>query len=546
MAVQLSASYLRRSFQLLSRLNPHQKMSQEEVFDRAGNIIYEWARLKFSRIFCSMPMRKETFDDKRDGNEIGVIVKPNEGIFILRCTHPDIRIPGRLWITDVEIKRDGQTYILAVRLSASSLQSCTEEVPFSCPGFVKSIANNIGLEDIIPVTKYEHSLSTSADVDEFVMFLENSERRMPVILLTPCVLIEDSPYNEYMMDATQMSKDLFCVAHVFKITQEANRILTDCLGRQWSAFDGTVRTYYPRLSFEDSDYYQHPLLTRQSILLRDTVLSDDPDLCMHEIEDYVRNHVLAQRVLWDELGVDFYLTAHQSYLQEQRVASSQSRKDLIASYEEQLEQLQKQSDENLSLAESYYQDSESLREECEQQRQLVGQLKAQITTLRYRLEDATGESTDQSVPVDGNYTDIGEWITKYYPGRLKLHSRAARSLKAACYEDPPLVYECLKLLATQYYDYRMGVISYEQFMDICKTVDSGLEERGAITDAAAGMQGDEYYVQYQGKKRKLERHLAKGNSKDRRYCLRIYFFWDDQDQIVVIGDLPHHLDTVAT
>lgn len=260
----------------------------------------------------------------------------------------------------------------------------------------------------------------------------------------------------------------------------------------------------------------------------------------------MRNHVLAQRVLWDELGIAFYLTAYQSHLQEQRVASSQSRKDLIASYEEQLEQLQKQSDENLSLAESYYQDCESLREECEQQRQLIGQLKAQVTTLQYSLEDATGESTDQSVPVDGNYADIGEWITKYYPGRLKLLSRAARSLKTACYENPSLVYECLKLLATHYYDYHMGIISYERFMTICKTIDPGLEERGAITDVAAGMQGDEYYVQYQGKKRKLERHLAKGNSKDRRYCLRIYFFWDDQDQIIVIGDLPHHLDTVAT
>ena len=545
MAVQLSASYLRRSFQLVSRLEPHQ-MSQEEAFDRAGNIIYEWARLKFSKIFRFMPKKKETFDDKRDGNEMGVIFKPDKAIFILRCTHPDRQIAGRLWITDVELKRDGQTHILAVRLSVSSLQACTEEVPFSCPGFVKSIADCIGLADVFPITKYARLLSTNTDVDEFVAFLESCERRMPVILLTPCVTMEDSRCNGYMMDATRMSKDLFGVAHVCQITQEANRYLTDCIGRQWSAFDGTVRTYYPRLSFENSDCYQHPLLTRQSISLRDVAPSDDPDLCMHEIEDYIWNHVLAQHILWDELGIDFYLTAHQSYLQEQRVASSQSKKALIASYDEQLLQLQKQSDENLSLADSYYQDCEVLRGECEQQRQLIGQLKAQVTTLQYRLENATGESTDQNVPVDGSYVDIGEWITEYYPGRLRLIPRAARSLKTACYAEPSLVYKSLKLLATHYYDYRMGVISYEQFMDSCKAIDPGLEERGAITDVAAGMQGDEYYVQYQGKKRKLERHLAKGNSKDQRYCLRIYFFWDDQDQIVVIGDLPHHLDTCAT
>lgn len=326
----------------------------------------------------------------------------------------------------------------------------------------------------------------------------------------------------------------------------SNRDLTNCIGRQWSAFDGTVRTYYPRLSFENSDCYQHPLLTRQSIYLRSVSPSDDPDLCMHEIEGYVQNYVLAQHIQWDEIGIDFYLITYQNALREQRASSSQSRKDLIASYEDQLEQLQKQSDENLSLADSYANDYEKLSEEYDQQRQLIAQLKVQVASLRYQLEEATGEPTDQNVPIDGNYIDIGDWIATYYPDKLKLLSRAARSLKTACYENTSLVFECLKLLATRYYDYRMGTISYEQFTAACKAVDPGLEERGAITDVAAGMQGDEYFVQYQGKRRKLERHLAKGNSKDRRYCLRIYFFWDDQNEIIVIGDLPHHLDTVAT
>lgn len=121
-----------------------------------------------------------------------------------------------------------------------------------------------------------------------------------------------------------------------------------------------------------------------------------------------------------------------------------------------------------------------------------------------------------------------------------------RSLKEACYADTKLVYKCLKLLATSYYDYRTGIKTYEEFTQECKAVDSGLEERGAITDVAAGMEGETYFVQYRGKKRKLERHLAKGSSKDRRYCLRIYFFWDAEDQVVVIGDLPYHLDTTAT
>lgn len=552
MPVLLSTSYLRRSFQLVLRLDPD-GMSQEEAFDRAGNIIYEWARLKFAKIFRNMPARKQTYDEKSHGDELGAILKPEEGTFILRCAHPDGRIPGRLWITDVSLKRtapeDGGAegaYLLAVRLSVSSLQSCMEEVPFSCPDFVKAIADSIGLTDGLRLTRHPRLLSGREEVDRFIAFLGSGERRMPVVLLTPCVRPEDAPCGGYMMDGAQMAADLFGAAHVFQITQEANAYLTECLGRQWSAFDGTVRTYYPGLSFETSDCYQHPLLTRQRIRLRDVAESDDPALCMHEIEEYVRNHTLAQHILWEKLGVDFYLTAHQKELQRQRAASSQSRRDLIASYEEQLEQLQKQSDENLSLADSYAKDSELLRAESEQQLQLIQKLKMQISTLRYRLEEATGQSTDVNVPTDGGYGDIADWIAEHYPDRLALHPRGARSLKTASYADPSLVYRCLKLLATHYYDYRMGMINYEQFSAACKEVDPGLEERGAITDTAAGMQGEEYYVMYRGRRRKLERHLTKGVSKDRRYCLRIYFFWDDQDQIVVIGDLPHHLDTSIT
>lgn len=36
--------------------------------------------------------------------------------------------------------------------------------------------------------------------------------------------------------------------------------------------------------------------------------------------------------------------------------------------------------------------------------------------------------------------------------------------------------------------------------------------------------------------------MNKGTQKDPCKTLRIYYFWDDEYQIVVIGDLPMHLD----
>ena len=543
MAVQLSSSYLRRGFQLLAMLDSTES-SNDEAFDKASDLIFGWSQKKFFRVFRNMPSKKETFEDKLNGNEIGFIYNQEEGQFIFRCSHPDSSVPGRMWITDVQLSRQGFDYVLAVRLSVTSLQSCTDEVPFSCPGFVYQIINNVGLSDIYQISRQVNILTTKEEVDSFISFLENSNRKMPAVLLTP-ITYEDR-FGQYTMNAEQMAFDLSGVAHVFKISSEANEYYTNKVGKPWTAFNGSVRTYYPNLSFEESDYYQHPMLTQKSIYLRNMYNEGDAGFCMREIEEYIRKYVLAQKIEWEANNIHFYLSSYQDLLKEQRNKSKQSRSDLIRSYEEQLDQLQKQSEENLALADSYAKDYETYREENDQQRQLIGQLKAQISMLRYQLKEATGADVEQRIPETGSLNEIRDWISEYYPDRLFLHPRAERSLKSALYEDTALIYKCLKLLASKYYDYRMGEIGYDTFKNECKAIDPGLDEAASITDTAAGMQGDIYYVQFHGKKRKLDRHLTKGNSRDRRYCLRIYFFWDDEEQIIVIGDLPHHLDTTAT
>ena len=555
MAVQLSASYLRRSYQLLAGLRTD-RMSGEEAFEKASDLIYAWGRRKkFYRIFRQLPYQKATLEDRRDGNEIGVIYEPEQGNFIFRAAHPDTGVPGRMWITDVQLRRSGEDCLFAVRLSATSLQSCGEEVPFSVPGFVRRVMEEVGLTDVAQLSGQSTLLSTREEVSGFLQFLEDPGRRLPVILLTPCYSPGDGPWGGYLMDAAAMAADLTGAAHVFQIAPEVNELLTEWIGKQWSAFNGAVRTYYPGVSFQESSYYRHPLLTPQKIRAYDSAEGEEagesgrPEKrspCMCRVEEYVQNYVLSQRIPWEESGIDFYLSAQQERLQERRTASSRSQEERLSFYAEQLEQLHRQAEENLSLAVSIDKDCASLREENEQQRQTIAQLKAQVSALRYQLENATGESQTEAVPEDGTYADLEEWAGRYYPDRLLLLPRAVRSLKAADYTDPALVYRCLKLLATAYYDYRTGGIDREGFMEACRRVDTGLDERPAITDTAAGMQGETYYVQYRGKRRKLERHLAKGNSKDTRYCLRIYYFWDDQDQVVVIGDLPHHLDTTAT
>ena len=74
----------------------------------------------------------------------------------------------------------------------------------------------------------------------------------------------------------------------------------------------------------------------------------------------------------------------------------------------------------------------------------------------------------------------------------------------------------------------------------------GLEEGPSFAGPGWGQYEDEYVVSFGGRRRRLDRHLKNGNSRSPKHCLRVYFFWDYDDEQVVIGWLPSHLTTNVT
>ena len=67
---------------------------------------------------------------------------------------------------------------------------------------------------------------------------------------------------------------------------------------------------------------------------------------------------------------------------------------------------------------------------------------------------------------------------------------------------------------------------------------------GSIDKSRAGQEGEASYVNYPiGTTQRvfLQFHIVRGNSREDRYCMRIYFFWDEETNQVVVGWLPSHL-----
>lgn len=161
-----------------------------------------------------------------------------------------------------------------------------------------------------------------------------------------------------------------------------------------------------------------------------------------------------------------------------------------------------------------------------------------IRNLEKQIQEIRGKKAEIEYPTE--YSQIPQWVETHFRGKIELSNRALRALKEAVYCDIELVGKALELLATEYFDLKLGV--GDKAVYDAKLKELYLKDEQAISKVSAGEQGEEYYIKYNGQKKKFDKHLSKGDGRDPRKCLRIYYFWDDETNMVVIGSLPYHLN----
>jgi hypothetical protein len=171
-------------------------------------------------------------------------------------------------------------------------------------------------------------------------------------------------------------------------------------------------------------------------------------------------------------------------------------------------------------------------------RQVNGKLRDVMTALASTTQfgDAVPEAPEPEIPQD--LSGLRGWALAN-ENRIVLLPRAFQGAKKSLYEAPDTVYAALELLAGAYRDARMGKLEHSEFLTALAASEMQLE--GSVGVSVAGSHGDAYFVSWQGRRRFMDLHLRKGGGRDERYCLRIYFFWDEPSAKVVVGWLPSHL-----
>ncbi len=133
-------------------------------------------------------------------------------------------------------------------------------------------------------------------------------------------------------------------------------------------------------------------------------------------------------------------------------------------------------------------------------------------------------------PLPQSWERIVAWCDADLRGKAMLAQAVRKALPHAQFENVETAARGLRWLANEYRDCRMNGRG-----DDLRGPIPGL---GGVRNERCG--ADSFPFDWQGRRRTVEWHLRKGNSRDPRHCLRIYYFWDAALKQVVVASMPAH------
>jgi len=479
----------------------------------------------------------------------GAVTVTDLDLWVCRMEHDDSSVAARTWSVDVALRKVGSEVILIERTLCISLTTCVELVPLNVPRVIRDVIARVGLNDVIPISGKPWRLETVAELDTLEQFLASAARTLPVVMLTEPEPQGTRTYKvaRFVLDPITAAKDLEGLAHVVVMPRGLGFDWTRKVGRPWSAFNGAIRTYRPGLNFANDDAYRHPLAKLDEIVLWEYqgVLSSKKLLGEEAFQAFLKEkafHTVASRPLRQEETL-FYRYAKARALSE-AAAQQVGRAGVEEELKLEIDELRKQLDEERGEKDYVYNYSAELEESVQRLEKERFSLRAQLDILRSGL----GQEARKQVPIPESLEDLEDWQNNV-AGQLWIAPKAIGAAGKSEFKNPTLVYEAILLLANEYRQMRINggqeyKTSYQEGLMRLK-----LTEARSISESRVGEQGDEYYVNHPfqpGKRILLEEHLRRGSDRDPRNTLRIYFAWEPQEQLVVVGWLPSHLTTRNT
>lgn len=450
----------------------------------------------------------------------------NRVLWALRADKPDADVAQRTWTTEIVTgyAPGNGSALFSLRLLVSTPEDYLSIEP-AVPGLVRQVANACGLQlGGSGITSAPWRIVSQADANELVDALIDPARAVPFLV---CSIAEGE--SQPRVDPALLAKATFGIARVVVMPAALTWILTQRLGKSLSAYNGAIRAYLPDFSY-DSNPYAHRLFfvdppgdTRQQRTARSAV------------RWLVANESLRRLKLGSDVLA--FSTVREASLDHER----KRLKDSGTSATDQLRAAQSQIDalkQDLKRASG---EAEQWMSEYEDADKRANILEQQLRGAQYRNQQllaqikARGGEPDTDVKLPDDWDGFADWCDDALSSRVTLSSKARREVKSAAFDEPQTAARCLLWLANEYRDSRLNGSTG----DLRKPIESGIQN-----DRVGG---DSFEFKWNGRNVLVEWHIKNGgNTHDPLRCLRIYYFWDEDSQNVVIATMPAHVRTGAT
>jgi hypothetical protein len=516
------------------------------VFDETRNAVLRWLDNRAGSRLPNNAWEGDSFELEEVGAQrTAAVTVSDPHYWAARLDDADRYVPQRVWTTEIGIGEHARgTVLVGARLFCSTRGDL---VPFnrSVPGFIRQIVEGQPAElDGHSISTRPRVIATEEDVDDLVGLLISPVRTCDVIVFS---LPERSTDPlETAASASEVALRTIGGAHVTILTGPASYMLTDRVGKEFSVFHQGVRTYRPGFNPNQDEPFSHPLALPSRIAAW-------PDDGARAYERFLVAQALARTVSRSDIENKLpSFAAVRRVAAQIRISAAQdggsSTSDLLKLAEEENERLRKALDEEKDTSDGLLKVAEDERSRMEAE---ADQLRANNRHLRCRIQ----QLEEQSRSNGGTYSDIDvpstlgnfeDWCTRHLAGSVEMHNRAFQGIKRSEFAQVPLIYKSLLMLRDYYVPMRRngGLERLQAFEQACETL--GITEEPTFTGPRLGEEGETYLVRFSGRLVELDRHLKKGISREPRFCLRVYFFWDAKGEQVVVGWLPSHLDTRIT
>ena len=542
--IALNKNYIITSYQGFYEIKPNEGHTALNTFNFVNKIIHTWIIKKFAD--SRIPRNPRTWSWSGVSRSIDIIHDYDTRLYCIKVIHADEEVPGRTWTVEASVFiKDDKLYI-AARTSYTSEDSGRDYRLCNPPKFINVISSKCRLYDAGETLDSLHDINSEEDVENLYLIINDKQRAFPVIVIS-----EDQSQDEvnkylqsqeegYHIDGGKLAESLKLIAHVYYLPQEYQAKWIEWMTMKWAAAYGAVRTYNPGFDIDEEETmtgFEHPIALPRNILPMSYINDDGREIWAGHAFRHILTHRIKQDNMyrkydWEERGVKFYYQVIQE-------ADVEAEND-VSKLRSEIQKLKNEIEEKTISNNMHQKHNDELAAELNKRKRENIYNQQRI----YELESRLKELKDY-VPVEypKNYRDIPEWVFSQFAGRLELHKKALKCLKDnPVYEDIELLCKSIEFLAKDYYDMKTGRIEKTECDEVRRSL--GIENQLTGSEASAGRQKDAYWVDYPGGHRRLDMHIKGGksmNSSDPRERFRIYYFWDDQDQRIVIGYLPDHL-----